>query len=173
MKILRILFYKLFIAGLPATDGSFPGATFIRRLRYLVTKNLFDFCGKNVNIEKNADFGTGRDISIGDNSGIGIKCKVRGPLSIGDNVMMGPEVMVLTSIHGFNDTTRPMCMQSNSERIKVTIGSDVWIGARAIIMPGVTIGDGVVIGAGAIVTKDVPNWAVVAGVPAKIIKYRK
>ena len=56
---------------------------------------------------------------------------------------------------------------------KVTIGNDVWIGMRSIIMPGVTIGNGAVIGAGAVVTKDVPDYAIVGGVPAKVIKYRK
>ena len=56
---------------------------------------------------------------------------------------------------------------------KVTIGNDVWIGMRSIIMPGVKIGNGAVIGAGAIVTKDVPDYAIVGGVPAKVIKYRK
>lgn len=55
---------------------------------------------------------------------------------------------------------------------RIVIGNDVWIGARAIIMDGVKIGDGVVIGAGTVVTKDVPPYAIVVGVPAKIIKYR-
>ena len=55
---------------------------------------------------------------------------------------------------------------------KITIGNDVWIGANAIILPGVTIGDGAVIAAGAIVTKDIPPYAIVGGVPAKVIKYR-
>lgn len=55
---------------------------------------------------------------------------------------------------------------------KVIIKNDVWIGANSVIMPGVTIGNGVIIGAGAIVTKDVPDYAIVAGVPAEIIKYR-
>lgn len=55
---------------------------------------------------------------------------------------------------------------------KVFIGNDVWIGANSVIMPGVTIGDGAVIGAGAVVTKDVPPYAIVVGVPAKVVKYR-
>ena len=55
---------------------------------------------------------------------------------------------------------------------EITIGNDVWIGQRVMIMGGVTVGDGAVIGAGAIVTKDVPPYAVVAGVPSKIIRYR-
>ena len=55
---------------------------------------------------------------------------------------------------------------------KVIIGNDVWIGANAIVMPGITISDGAIVGAGAVVTKDVPAYAIVAGIPAKIIKYR-
>lgn len=55
---------------------------------------------------------------------------------------------------------------------KVTIKNDVWIGANSVIMPGITIGNGAIIGAGAVVTKDVPDYAIVAGVPAKVIKYR-
>ncbi|MNI40841.1 Chloramphenicol acetyltransferase [compost metagenome] len=55
---------------------------------------------------------------------------------------------------------------------KIVIGNDVWIGANAVILPGVTLGDGAVIGAGAVVTKDVPPYAIVGGVPAKVIRYR-
>ena len=85
--------------------------------------------------------------------------------------MMGPDVVILTHTHKIADITIPMGLQG-SEVKPVTIGNDVWIGMRSIIMPGVTIGNGVVIGAGAVVTKDVPDYAVVGGVPAKIIRLR-
>ena len=59
------------------------------------------------------------------------------------------------------------------QKIKpVIIGDDVWIGGRVIILPGVTIGNGAIVGAGAVVTRDVPEYAIVGGVPAKVIKMR-
>jgi len=130
--------------------------------------------GKSVNIEQGADFGTGRGISLGNNSGLGIRCRVRGPLSIGDDVMMGPEVVILRDGHAFDRTDVPMRLQENKiGGGKTLISNDVWIGTRAIIMPGVKIGTGAIIGAGAVVTKDVPDYAIVGGVPAKVLKYRK
>lgn len=86
--------------------------------------------------------------------------------------MMGPEVTILTHTHCIDRIDIPMSRQGSIVK-KVCIGNDVWIGMRSIIMPGVKIGDGAVIGAGAIVTKDVPAFAIVGGVPAKVIKYRK
>ena len=65
-----------------------------------------------------------------------------------------------------------MIEQGNDETKPVTIGNDVWIGRRVIILPGVTISDGCVIGAGAVVTKDMPAYSIVGGVPAKVIKSR-
>ena len=97
---------------------------------------------------------------------------VHGPLRIGENVMMGPDVTILSQTHNIERTDIPMGKQGMREA-EVSIGNDVWIGMRSIIMPGVKIGDGAVIGAGAVVTKDVPDYAIVGGVPARIIKYRK
>ena len=114
----------------------------------------------------------GGGISIGKGSGLGVNCLVHGPLEIGEKVMMGPDVVILTHTHNIDRTDIPMGDQG-SRVAKVTIGNDVWIGMRSIIMPGVKIGNGAVIGAGAIVTKNVPDYAIVGGVPAKIIKYRK
>ena len=111
-------------------------------------------------------------IGNGNGSGLGVNCSVHGPLEIGNKVMMGPDVVILTHTHNIDRTDIPMGDQG-SRVAKVTIGNDVWIGMRSIIMPGVKIGNGAVIGAGAVVTKDVPDYAIVGGVPAKIIKYRK
>lgn len=86
--------------------------------------------------------------------------------------MMGPDVMIFVVNHKTSDIFVPMLQQGDTPVKPVDIGNDVWIGARVIIMPGVKIGNGVVIGAGAVVTKDIPDFAVVGGVPAKILKFR-
>ena len=86
--------------------------------------------------------------------------------------MMGPDVVILTNSHIFTDISLPMRCQGETVA-PVYIGDDVWIGTRVIILPGVRIGNGVIIGAGAVVTKDIPDYAVVGGIPAKIIRYRK
>jgi maltose O-acetyltransferase len=95
----------------------------------------------------------------------------RGGLDIGENTQIGFESIILTSSHRFEELERPIITQGmQSEAVRV--GSDVWIGARVIVLPGVTIGDHVIIGAGSVVTKDVPDWAIVAGNPARLIRYR-
>jgi len=170
LRILCLFIYYGIVRFLPATNNRY--FRFIRLIRSAIARRCFDYAGKNINIEQCANFGNGQGITIGNNSGIGIKCSVRGPLEIGNNVMMGPEVIILTSAHGFEKLDVPMWMQDSPIKKKVIIGSDVWIGTRVIILPGRTVGNGVIIGAGAIVTKDIPDYAIVAGNPAKIISYR-
>lgn len=128
-------------------------------------------CGEGVNIEHGGVFKPS-EISLGDRSGIGVDCFLQGPLKIGRDVMMGPEVLIFTTNHNIADTTRPMIEQGFSQPLEVTIGDDVWIGQRAIILPGVHIGRGAVIGAAAVVSKDVPEFAVVVGSPARVVRYR-
>ena len=171
MRILRLTVYYCFARHLPGSDGRF--GRWARPLRRCVTKLLFKRAGRNINIEKGAYFGDGSQIEIGDNSGIGVNCRVCGPVKIGDNVMMGPEVIVLTVSHKYDRLDIPMLEQGHKEPEPVIIGDDVWIGTRAIILPGISVGKGAIIGASAVVTKDVPEYAVVCGNPAKIIKYRK
>lgn len=169
-KLICLAAYYGFARHLPSSTS--PMTHWARTIRRVVCRPLFDFCGDNVNVEKGAYFATGGGILIGSGSGLGVNCLVHGPLEIGEKVMMGPDVVILTHTHNIDRTDIPMGDQE-SRVAKVTIGNDVWIGMRSIIMPGVRIGNGAVIGAGAVVTKDVPDYAIVGGVPAKVIKYRK
>lgn len=93
-------------------------------------------------------------------------------ITIGDYVHTGPNVMIFAFNHAFDDTNIPSVSQDYYDG-SVTVGDDVWIGAGSILLAGVTVGKGAVIAAGAVVKDDVPEYAVVAGVPAKIIKLRK
>ena len=109
------------------------------------------------------------DVTIGDHTRIGIHCTVIGPVCIGSNVNLAQGITVTALNHNFEDTTKRIDEQGISTK-PVVIGDDVWIGANAVILPGVTIGQHAVIAAGAVVTKDVPDYSLVAGVPAKEIK---
>ena len=126
--------------------------------------------GSNVNIEHGAEFDS--RLVIGDNSSLGIDAEAFGPVRIGRNVMMGPECVSLTRSHRYSRTDIPMISQGCEDYQPVSIGDDVWIGRRVIILPGVTVGDGAIIGAGAVVAKDVEPYAIVGGVPAKVINRR-
>lgn len=166
-KKAAFVMYRLTAAGLPASQSS----KLSKKIRGFWGRRIVESCGKNVNFEKNSSFGP--ELRIGDNSGVGRNCEIDGPVTIGSDVMMGPEVVIFTSGHKFDRTDIPMREQGRTEVKPVTIGNDVWIGRRVIIMPGVTIGNGCVIGAASVVTHDVPDYSVVAGVPAKVIRMRK
>ncbi len=113
----------------------------------------------------NADYG--RNIRVGKNVFINSGCcfQDQGGIEIGDNALIGQQVVIATLNHDLQPDKR-----GNMFPVPVKIGNNVWIGAKATILPGVTIGNGAVIAAGAVVTKDVPENTVVAGIPARIIK---
>lgn len=115
----------------------------------------------------------GEGLKIGNNSNIGpysyIGCS--GYIEIGDNVMISPRVSIYAENHVFDRTDIVMKEQGVKKQF-VKIEDDCWIAANSIILAGVTIGKGAVVSAGSVVTKDVPPYSVVAGVPARIIKQR-
>lgn len=166
--IIGRLIYNVLGKHMPLSDSRFSFGS--KRIRAFCGKLLLNHCGKNVNIEKGAQFST--QMSLGDNSGIGVNATISPYVTIGSNVMMGPECMIYTQNHSFANRQVPMIQQGHGEFKPVVIGNDVWIGGRVIILPGVHIGDGAVIGAGSVVTKDVPPYAIVGGNPAKVIKER-
>ena len=109
------------------------------------------------------------DVTIGDHTRIGIHCTVIGPVCIGNHVNLAQGITVTALNHNFEDPAKRIDEQGVSTK-PVVIGDDVWIGANAVVLPGVTIGNHSVVAAGAVVTKDVPDHTLVGGVPAKVIK---
>lgn len=109
------------------------------------------------------------DVVIGDHTRIGIHNTIIGPVTIGNHVNLAQGITVTALNHNFDDTTKRIDEQGIATK-PVVISDDVWIGANAVILPGVTIGRHVVVAAGAVVTKDVPDNTIVGGVPATIIK---
>lgn len=111
----------------------------------------------------------GFNIEVGRNLFINYNCTILdvAKVNIGDNVLIAPNVSIYTAGHPLHADTRKTGYEYG---IPVTIGDNVWIGGNSIIMPGVTVGCNSVIGAGSVVTKDVPDWTIVAGNPARVIR---
>ena len=133
--------------------------------------------GKNSNVHATAILRQGRNIVIGENCLINHNNvlqagKGEGKIIIGNFVHTGANVMMFAYNHGFYTREVPTKNQDYFDA-DITIDDDVWIGAGAIILAGVHIGRGAIIGAGSVVNSDVPQYAIVAGVPAKVIKMRQ
>ena len=169
------------------------------KLRYMIYKIFLGGCGKKVfiahgctirgfkNIRMGNDIfvgmctqiyasGQGQErVDIGDNvamtSHVIINADCGGQIKIGNRVSIGPNVVLRASNHKFSDRSIPFQMQGH-EAGKITIGDDVWIGANCVVVPDVVVGTGAVLAAGAVVTKDVEDYAIVGGVPARRIGTR-
>lgn len=109
------------------------------------------------------------DVMIGDHTRIGLHNTIIGPVTIGSHVNLAQGITVTALNHNFENAEKHIDEQGVSTT-PVTIEDDVWIGANAVILPGVHIGNHCVVAAGAVVTKDVPPHSLVGGVPAKIMK---
>lgn len=131
--------------------------------------------GKEVRISPVASFANGRNIVLGDRVRIGAGCSLwagngTARIVLGDDVMLGPNVMLTTSNYRFNDGA-PIHAQLMNEA-DVIVGRDVWIGYGAVLLAGARIGEGAVIGAGAVVRGEIPAYAVVAAPPAVVVGRR-
>lgn len=110
-------------------------------------------------------------IVIGNNFYMNAGCHILGEIIIGDDVMVGPKTVIWGRDHGI--LKDKLMRNQPHNKMPIVIGSDVWIGANVTILKGINIGNGAVIGAGSVVAKDVPEYAIVVGNPAKVVKYRK
>lgn len=162
------LWIRLFVNPLKNKKGK---NAIIRRYAKLDVLPFNSFSvGANSIIEDFATINNGvGDISIGEHSMIGRGNVIIGPVNIGNRVMLAPNIVISGLNHGYEDvnvspSNQPVTTQT------INIKDDVWIGANSVITAGVTIGKHAVVGAGSVVTKDVPDFSIAAGNPAKIIK---
>jgi maltose O-acetyltransferase len=132
-------------------------------------------CGTGTYFNRRCSFASPENISIGNAVAVGPENRLwaspKARLIIEDDVLLGPGVTIVTSNYGMSDRELPLAEQTWIES-DVVIGRRSWLGANVVILPGVTVGEGAVIAAGAVVTQSVPPYAIAAGIPAKVIKYR-
>ena len=145
-----------------------------------IKKSALGGCGKNVVLGRRLRMSGAKNLFLGDNVSIGEDARfmcTRAKIIMGDNIMFGPGVTCITGGHRMDIIGRYMVSVTNEEKRPeddrdIVLEGDNWVGANVTILRGVTIGEGSVIAAGAVVTKDVPAYSIVGGVPAAVIKMR-
>lgn len=171
IRLFALVLYYGFAQYLPTQPV--PGWRLAYALRQVLVRHIFDHCGKGIIVKRGAYFGSGSGIRVGHRAQIGHNSRIDHSVEIGDDVLMGPDVVIMTGGHAYLDSDTPINQQGAVSRKPVKIGRDVWIGTRVVILPGVEIGQGAVIGASSVVTKSIPAFAVAAGSPARVVKWRK
>lgn len=174
MRRFWLIVYYGVASGLPKSNRGLLGR-FGKWLRAKCGKHLFVECQGKLNLEQGAYIGNGRNFHVLGNAGIGrnFACHNR-IVTIHGGLMMGEDVLFQGGGHKFDNPDIPMEQQGSLPDTPLEIMEDVWIGSRAIVLPGCKkIGAHSIIGAGAVVTKEVPDYAIVGGNPARILKMRK
>ena len=167
-KKLLLFLYYCFIRFLPSSY--FPFGRYFNAIRVFVLKGLMQI-GKNTFVQSGFRFGMKEMIIIGNDCQINENVYIQSAV-IGNYVLIAQNVAILAVTHNFLSISIPIIEQGATLVNPVIIEDDVWIGRNVIIMPGITIKNGAIVGAGAVVTKDVAAYAIVGGVPAKIIRFR-
>lgn len=145
-----------------------------------VLKELFGEIGENVSVGTPFICDYGRNIHIGNNVSINMNCTFIdcNKITIGDNVLIAPNVQLYTATHPVELGERYVVRQNSGKKefirrtyaLPITIGNGCWLGGGVIVVPGVTIGAGTVIGAGSVVTKDIPENVLAAGNPCRVLR---
>ena len=149
------------------------GGGIAKCMRAFCCRHIFEYCGKNVNIERGVSFGKGDKVRLGNNSGIGINARIKRNTIIGDYVMMGPNFVVQESRHSFDRTDIPMGLQPTLPPQQVVIEDDVWLGADVMVVGNRTISKGSIIAARTVVVKNFPSYSIIGGNPSRLIRNRK
>ena len=143
-------------------------------------KATFGRCGESVSIPNDISIQGNQNLFVGEDVSFGEKLVImctKANVFIGSHVMFGPGVFIISGDHRIDIPGRYMKSITDEEKIPendlpITLEGDNWIGARAILLKGITVGTGAVVAAGAVVTQDVPPYTIVAGIPARVIRHR-
>jgi len=168
MKKTLYLVYLLFFKNTP--EDYRPYSLFFPWMRSFLVRNYLKECGKSPNVKYGAEISP--NATVGDFSEVGTRSMVQANVHMGSYVIMGPDVKIYSRNHKFDSLEIPIAQQGKNY-YETFIGDDVWIGANVVITAGCRIGNHCVIAAGAVVTKDIPDYSIAGGVPAKVIKSRK
>lgn len=143
-------------------------------IKYLRIRFGFETIGEGFRWGKNWDVRKGI-LSIGRYVYIGPRVQIIYPTVIGDLTLIAADVQFIGNDHGFLNSLQPMRISPpavDPMMLTTKVMSDVWIGQRTIILHGITIGRGSIIAAGSVVTRDVPEYSIVSGVPARLLRMR-
>ncbi|KAK1710046.1 hypothetical protein CaCOL14_011138 [Colletotrichum acutatum] len=149
--------------------GDDESADDVANKRVGMIKELFGGIGKDVYVEPSLQVDYGCNITVGDRFYANFNCVILdcAHVTIGNNVFFATGVSLITATH-------ETALQSRRDNVEyaepITIGDDCWIGANVTVLPGINIGKGCTIGAGALVNRDIPEYSVAVGVPAKVVK---
>lgn len=137
--------------------------------REVLLKELFGTTKKNIFVEPPFQCDYGYNIHVGENFYANVNCVIldEAPVTIGDYVLLAPNVSLCTAGHPENVSQR---RAGYEYAYPINIGNDVWLGAGVIVAPGVTIGDNTIIGAGSVVTRDIPANVVAVGNPCRVLR---
>ena len=167
MKKILYLIYLIFFKNTP--EDYRPYAFIFPGIRSFLVRNYLKKCGKNIRVKKGAEISP--NSILGNNTELGTRCLIQSNVIIGNDVIMGPDIKIYSRNHNYDSIDKPIRKQGK-KYYNTSVANDVWIGANVLIMAGVKVGNHVIIAAGSVVTKDLPDYSIVGGVPAKVIKYR-
>ncbi|WP_158856666.1 CatB-related O-acetyltransferase [Lunatibacter salilacus] len=147
-------------------------AFLFRKLKFFVIKYIYGLRNVHSTFNIGGRVEISRDFIASEFSYVGKGCTIYPGVSIGRYTMIAPDVKIIGGDHRFDIVGTPSTFSGRHILERTYIGRDVWIGTNSIILCGVTIGDGAIVAAGSVVSKNIPEFAIVGGVPAKLIKYR-
>tara|TARA_R110001583_G_scaffold62493_2_gene183721 strand:- start:7302 stop:7841 length:540 start_codon:yes stop_codon:yes gene_type:complete len=170
MKNIVIVVYYVFLQFLPMKPFPFYSVGYY--LRRIAARALFKHTGKEIVVKSRCYFGDGSRLSVGDFSQLSQGGRFNGTISIGEYVLMGPDVIMMATSHEYEEIDIPIMLQGEAEEREIRVGDGVWLGARSIILPGVCIGDHSIVASGSVVTRSFGPYSIIGGVPARLIKIR-